>query len=73
MEGRDSPGPFSESFCVPVAIDGLGGLLTLGRTYRTWAREAGSTIAPSGVRWEGHNAQGGPIGSWGWEAWSAHS
>ena len=48
MEGRDSPGPFSESFCVPVAICGQKGLLTLGRKCRTWAREAGSTLAGCG-------------------------
>lgn len=48
MEGRDSPGPFSESFCVPVAICGQKGLLTLGRRCRTWAREAGSTLAGCG-------------------------
>ena len=48
MEGRDSPGPFSESFCVPVAICGQKGLLTLGRRCRTWATEAGSTLAGCG-------------------------
>ena len=48
MEGRDSPGPFSESFCVPVAICGQKALLTLGRRCRTWAREAGSTLAGCG-------------------------
>ena len=34
--------------CVSVAICGLGGLLTLGRKCRTWAREAGSTLAGCG-------------------------
>ena len=56
MEGRDSPGLLSASFCVPVAIGGQKGLLTLGRTCRTWARDAGSTLAGCGGKAHNHKA-----------------
>ena len=75
MEGRDSPGPFSESFCVPVAICGQKGLLTLGRRCRTWARETGSTLARSwalaGCGGKATRRADRLVGMW--EAWRAHS